>query len=38
LSSIVAMGNADVIFRPSLLTSWVIDVEDARRYCGAWSL
>jgi hypothetical protein len=34
----VAMDVADVIICPSLLTSWVDDVEAARHYYAAWPL
>jgi hypothetical protein len=35
LVNIVVMGNDDIIFRSSLLTSWVTDVRDVRRYYDA---
>jgi hypothetical protein len=38
LCSSVATGIADISFRLSLLISWVIDVNAARRYYAAWSL
>jgi hypothetical protein len=36
--SSIATDVADIIFHPSLLTSWADDVETARRYYAAWSL